>query len=43
MNHLKKDIPISKKTIEKLDKYEHNNKKANRRVVADHSPKSLPN
>jgi hypothetical protein len=41
MNHLKKDIPISKKTIEKLDKYEHNYTKANRRVVADNRQQPL--
>jgi hypothetical protein len=43
MNHLKKDIPISKKTIEKLDKYEHNNKKANRRAIADNRQQPFSN
>jgi hypothetical protein len=43
MNHLKKDIPISKKTIEKLDKYEHNYTKANRRAIADNRQQPLSN
>ena len=41
MNHLKKEIPISTKTIEKLDKYEHNNKKANCNIVARYCTKPL--